>query len=199
MRKSSQTMSFPTLSTQRLVLREILPHDAEDIFGIFSDSEVMTYYDSQPMTTLHEAKAMIDRFGALRQNDSGCRWGLTLKGSDKIVGTCGIIRRNKAFFSATLGYELSPTYWGRGLMAEALATVLDYAFDHLELNRIQATTNLDNHRSVSSLLKLEFKEEGILRQWGFWKDQFHDVRCFSLLKCDHNHQLSTGESYECHS
>ncbi|WP_372827708.1 GNAT family N-acetyltransferase [Polaromonas sp.] len=191
--------SFPPLSTQRLVLREILPHDAEDIFGIFSDAEVMTYYDSQPMTSLQEAKAMIDRFAALRQNDSGCRWGLTLKGSDKIVGTCGIFGRNKAFFSAASGYELSPPCWGSGLMAEALAAVLAYAFDHLGLNRIQATTNLDNHRSIRSLVKLGFKEEGILRQWGFWKDQFHDVRCFSLLKCDHNHQLSTGESYERHS
>ena len=84
-------------------------------------------------------------------------------------------------------------------MAEALAAVLAYAFDYLELNRIQATTNLANHRSIRSLVKLGFKEGSILRQWGFWKNQLHTVRCFSLLKCDHNHQLSTGESYERHS
>ena len=179
-------MSFPTLSTQRLILREILPGDAEDIFAIFSDADVMTYYDSQPMTTLQQADAMINRFGTWRQADSGFRWGLALNGSDKIVGTCGVFGRNKAFFSATVGYELLPPYWGSGLMTEALTGVFSYAFDDLGLNRIQGTTNLDNHRSIRSLIKLGFKEEGILRQWGFWKNQFHDVRCFSLLKCDHN-------------
>lgn len=54
-------------------------------------------------------------------------------------------------------------------------------FPHL-VNRLEAFVLLDNERSSQVLNKLGFVEEGILREYGFWKERFWDMRCFSLLK-----------------
>lgn len=175
-------MVFPQLRTARLLLREIVPADEADIFEIFSSEQVMRYYDSAPMTERQEAAELIARFRQTWEEGSGCRWGITVHGSARIIGTCGLFNHNRAFFSATTGYEMAVAHWGNGYIREALAAVFKHAFEQLNINRLQAMTNLDNERSIASLARLGFREEGILRQWGFWKNQFHDVRCFSLLK-----------------
>jgi len=69
-------------------------------------------------------------------------------------------------------------------MREALSSIVDHAYDRWDINRIQATTDLDNHASIGLLRSLGFIEEGIMRQWGYWKDAFHDIRLFSLIKAE---------------
>src|ERR1044072_7739366 len=124
-------MAFPTLESSRLILREITDADAEALFEFFSDTEVMKYYDRAPMTDLSEASQLIERFRHGIEREFGIRWGIALRESNKIIGTCGIFARNKAYFSATLGYELSKNYWLQGYMTEALTQILGYGFDEL--------------------------------------------------------------------
>jgi [ribosomal protein S5]-alanine N-acetyltransferase len=100
-----------------------------------------------------------------------------------LIGTCGLAI-NGAFRSASIGFELERRFWGQGLMREALSSIVDHAYDRWDINRIQATTDLDNHASIGLLRSLGFIEEGIMRQWGYWKDAFHDVRLFSLIKAE---------------
>jgi [ribosomal protein S5]-alanine N-acetyltransferase len=57
-------------------------------------------------------------------------------------------------------------------MREALGSIVDHAYDRWDINRIQATGDLDNHASMGLLRSLGFIEEGIMRQWGYWKDAF---------------------------
>jgi len=88
--------------------------------------------------------------------------------------------------SATIGYDLNRDYWGRGITTEALRSIIRYAFSGKLpcpiVNRIQADTIPGNIASEKVLLKLGFVEEGIRRQSGYWKDQYHDLKCFGLLK-----------------
>jgi [ribosomal protein S5]-alanine N-acetyltransferase len=177
-------MSFPTLATERLELRQTTSADAADIFAVFSNMEVVEFYDRGPMLSASEAEETISKWYQLYEGGRGIRWGITLCNSGEVIGTCGFFNINKTYFSATLGYDLARPYWGKGLMTEALRTILQYGFDHYSLNRVQAETYLDSKRSIATLLRLGFREEGVLRQQGFWKGQFHDVRCFSLLRSD---------------
>jgi [ribosomal protein S5]-alanine N-acetyltransferase len=177
-------MSFPTLTTPRLVLREISADDAADLFTLFSTPKVMEFYDAAPYIDIEQAKQDIERFASWHSKDIGKRWGLALPENYKTIGTCGLFGHNKIYRSCIVGYDLLPHYWGLGYMQEALKSVLNYGFKSMNLNRVQATTNLDSARSIHTLNTLGFKEEGILREWGFWKGKFHDVRCFSLLQSD---------------
>jgi ribosomal-protein-alanine N-acetyltransferase len=69
-------------------------------------------------------------------------------------------------------------------MSEALHAMIEYGFENLHLNRLEAFVLPGNERSSHVLRKLGFVEEGVLREYGFWENQFWDMRCFSLVKRD---------------
>ena len=177
-------MNFPVLTTSRLILREITSEDVVDLFALFSNPSVMEFYDESPYSDIEQARQDIERFSGWHTIDSGRRWGLVLPENNMVIGTCGLFARNKTYRTCIVGYDLLPQSWGLGYMQEALRSVLNYGFSSMNINRVQATTNLDSNRSIHTLKALGFHEEGILRQWGFWKGKFHDVRCFSLLQSD---------------
>ena len=89
---------------------------------------------------------------------------------------------------AVIGYELIPEYWGKGLASEAIHAILNAGFTGAlpcgPLNRIQADTVPGNHASEALLRRLGFKEEGLRRECGYWKNAFHDLKCFGLLQAE---------------
>ena len=92
--------------------------------------------------------------------------------------------------SAVIGYDISSAFWGNGYATEALRAIIHYAFSGqlpcTDLNRIQADTVPGNLASEAVLLKLGFKEEGLLRESGYWKGKFHDLKCFGLIRSEYN-------------
>jgi ribosomal-protein-alanine N-acetyltransferase len=169
--------------TARLQMRPLEVSDAQRIFEIWSDPEVMRFYDVAPLTRIEQAEDVVARLMQDIAERSGIRWAIVSTSEMRVIGTCGF-RLNFAFRSASLGFELECRFWRQGLMREALDAAITYAYDHLGMNRIQSTTDLDNHASAGLLARLGFVEEGVMRQWGYWKDAFHDVRLLSLIKSD---------------
>lgn len=180
------TTPFPHLhlpATARLRLRPLQASDAQRIFEIWSDPEVMRFYDVAPLTRIGQAEDVVARLMQDTAERSGVRWAIVSASEGRLLGTCGF-RLNFAFRSASLGFELERRFWRQGLMREALDAAITYAYDHLGMNRLQATTDLDNHASTGLLASLGFVEEGVMRQWGYWKGAFHDVRLLSLIRSD---------------
>lgn len=187
---------FPHLNlpaTARLQLRPLDISDTQRIFEIWSDPEVMRFYDLAPLTRIEQAGQVVARLLQDTAERTGIRWAIVATADRRVIGTCGF-RLNFAFRSASLGFELERRCWRQGLMREALDAALTYAYDHLLMNRVQATADLDNDASVGLLKSLGFVEEGVMRQWGYWKDAFHDVRLFSLIKADREAWLATRDT-----
>lgn len=80
---------IPILSTERLVLREMRSSDAEAFFAAYSDTEVMRYQGSEPLQTLAEAQTAIQTIREKYEAHQAIRWGITLKGDDAWIGSCG--------------------------------------------------------------------------------------------------------------
>jgi [ribosomal protein S5]-alanine N-acetyltransferase len=179
---------FPTLETERLLLREFTFEDAEDVFRIFSQEEVTRFHNLETMTSVSEAERLLAARIALYEHGLGVRWAITEKDHpEKAVGSCGLFSLNRAFRSAEVGYDLHPDFWNNGLVTEAVTAVLDYGYSHhffYPLNRVEAVTDPAHYVSIHVLRKLGFTEEGIRREYGFWKGRFHDLRAFSLLRRD---------------
>jgi ribosomal-protein-alanine N-acetyltransferase len=176
---------FPQLETKRLVLREISEIDCNDIFEIFSDEDVLKYYDIEPLKTLEEANNLIQLLDRRFKNKKGIRWGIHLKDTNKLIGTCGYQSLNILSLRAEIGYEMSKNFWGQGLMKEALKAIIDFGFNNMSLNRIQALVEPDNKNSIHLLHRIEFCEEGILREYEYCKGIFKDLTILSLLKSDY--------------
>lgn len=176
---SSHLQTFPVLETDRLVLRQLEQRDAKDIYLFLADEETMRFYDP-PITRFEQAEKSILRHQRRFLDREAIRWGITLKGEDKVIGNCGY-SWDAANFSAVLSYILAKPYWNRGIMTEALTAILSFGFESCHLHRIEAHVALPNQASARVLRKMGFQEEGRLRDRLYVDGQFYDELGFSLI------------------
>ena len=178
--------AFPALKTETLSLRELRPADAPSVLELFSDPEVTRYYDLDLFSTIEEACQLVDRFIRRFAHRIGIRWAIAEQNKpDELVGTCGYNLWIQASKRAVLGYDLARPHWNRGIMTEALTAVLQFGFEKMALNRIEALVITGNEASYRLLARLGFQQEGTLRQYELVKGRFVDMEMFSILAEDH--------------
>lgn len=108
--------------------------------------------------------------------NEGIRWGIALKETGEIIGSCGFHQWEKEHFKAEVGFEIHPDYWRQGIITEALRSVLNYGFGEMELNRIKAYYDPRNLASKKSLERAGFTYEGVLRKSAYEKAYFVMLR-----------------------
>jgi ribosomal-protein-alanine N-acetyltransferase len=174
--------AFPVLTTRRLVLRELVPEDAPDVFRFRSDAEEQ-YFNSEPLRQVPEALALIEELRAGYAAGRMIQWGVTLAGEGRVVGLMGFNSWERGHRRADIGYDLARPLWGRGLAGEAVAAIVRFGFERMALNRIEAFTIADNVRSVRLLERLGFRREGVRRELTLEADgQWHDGTIYGLLR-----------------
>jgi ribosomal-protein-alanine N-acetyltransferase len=189
---ASPNPDFPDLHTPRLYLRALNPGDTDFIYEHFRDPLVTRYLlDADPVASRAEAQALLIEL-LPQPGGNYYRWGIELVSTGRLVGTCGFhlwSRRNRR---AEIGYDLTPAYWGQGLMFESLQAVLHHGFNDLGLQRVQAQVYPPNTASSRLLGKLGFQLEGVLRAYYFYHNQFYDHELYSLLRPDWAAALKEG-------
>lgn len=173
---------FPTLTTERLILREIFQQDAQDIYSYFSDERVTKYYGMNTFVNLEEAENLISAFSSNSTQKKGIRWAIERKDTKGLIGTIGFNLWSPAHKRAEIGYEIHPDFWRMGYTSEALNTIIEYGFNELGLTRIAAVVFIENNASNQLLLKNGFKKEGILRNYMYQNNIAHDVNIFSKVR-----------------
>lgn len=173
---------LPSLTTNRLYLRQVQLTDAEALFVIKSDLEVTSQYGQEPHRSLDDTRGWIQRILASYDQHDALFWCLTLKSEGSVIGACTFWNFDPTFHCAEIGYELHPSYGHQGLMTEALTAILTYGFHEFGLHRIEANPLADNTASKNLLLKLGFKYEGNLRQRHFFRGRFEDQQYYGLLE-----------------
>lgn len=174
---------FPVLHTPRLDLVEIKQSHRPDLFRLFSNPEVTRFYNVATLTEESSAQKFIDHFQNRYKDKAAIRWGIALKEQENIIGTLGFNNFTHNH-RANIGYDLLPQYWNKGLMQEALSTVLDFGFKQLYINRVEAEVMQGNKASEKVLEKLHFVKEGVLRDWMYFEGRHFDMTMFSLLRKD---------------
>lgn len=176
---------FPTLETDRLLLRELVATDAPALFAIHGDAQAMRWYGADPMIDVRQAQRLIAIFASWREMPNpGVRWGIQSKSDARLIGSCGLFKWNRGWQTCSVGYELASSARGTGLMTEALAAALDWGFKTMALHRIEAQIHPDNLASLKLARGLGFVHEGRAREAGFWQGEHHDLLQFGLLRTD---------------
>ena len=170
------------LDTLDLHLRPSNPTDAEGMFAMLSDRESMKYWSDKPIKNLNAAVEALNKdLESDAQGNSMC-WAITLNGQDEMIGKCILFQFDKTNQRAEIGYILNRQYWRQGLMYQALEAVIDFAFNTLELHRIEADVDTENAGSLGILEKLGFKREGLFRERWFVYEEWQDSVMLGLLK-----------------
>ena len=171
-----------TRDTPRLHLRPLAAADAEALFRIHADPQVMRYWSTPPWAGIEQAEAMIEADREALPAGRHLRLALTLRGGgDVLVGTVSLFSFHEASRRAEIGYVLARELWGRGLMHEALTALVNLAFGPLNLNRLEADIDPRNTASAKSLARLGFVQEGFLRERWIVGEEVSDTALFGLL------------------
>ncbi|MEK4043284.1 GNAT family protein [Paenibacillus sp. FSL H8-0048] len=172
------------LRTERLVLRQMSTTDSASLFAIWSDPEVTRFMNISNFTDECQAVEMIELLDKLAGENQAIRYSITEAESGRIIGSCGYNMLDYDNAKTEIGYDLSREYWGKGYAPEALRALIDYAFDTLGFNRIEAKVEPANINSIKVLQKLNFSLEGILRQSERSNGTFIDLCMYSKLAAD---------------
>jgi len=180
---------FPTIETDRLIMRELEMKDLKALYNIFSSEAVMKYYGMFPLDEFHKVERLVLTFKKGFEEQRTIRWGITLKGTGELIGTCGFHNMQFRNYRAEIGYEISEHHWNKGYVTEAINSMLEFGFGMMALNRIEALVYPENISSHRALEKLGFAEEGILREYAYFREQFQDLVMHSLLQKDYFERL----------
>jgi len=172
----------PMLETQRLMLRRITEADHRDWMAVWHSPGVLDYlidFDGQPSDAV--GAAIIRWAERIFAEQSGIRWAIALKPDNRMIGSCGFHLYETRHRRVEVGYELHSDYWRRGIMSEALATVLEFCFERLDVHRVEADVVEGNAASAALLRKAGFTLEGVWRDRVYKRDAFQSLWQFGIL------------------
>jgi len=174
-----------TLHTERLILRAFTESDAEDIFAWASDARVTMFLGWRPHESIDATREALAKWIAEYANEENYDWAIECGG--RVIGrihTNYVSRRHRRY---ELGYYIGYDYWNKGLMSEALRRVLDYFFNRLDFNRVEAIYEPDNPASGRVMQKCGMKCEGTMRQFFLCRDGTHtDGLLYAIIKEEFN-------------
>ncbi len=173
-----------SLTTPRLLLRPLQAGDAEGLFAIFSDPDVMRHMNTGPWASIERAHQMITRDLLAMPEGEHLRLGMERGTGAGIIGICNLFDFHWQCRRAEIGYCMARAFWGGGYMREALTALISYGFGELDLNRIEADVDPRNARSVRSLERLGFVREGLLRERWIVEGEVSDSGLYGLLRRD---------------
>jgi len=173
--------TFPTLHTERLVLRDHVPTDVEPLFRLRNDERCMEFIGRPRATTLLDAQQLMERMAQERLMNASVSWTVALEGDDTMIGSIGLYRLKPEHYTAEVGYQLTPEHWGKGLMYEALNAVTEHTLGHLGFHRIEAITDPRNQRSRALLERCGYALEGIQRENYYWEGKIMDSALYARL------------------
>lgn len=171
---------LPILETERLRLEPLVASDADHLFPIMGDPEVMAYWDvpeiDDPDIVAAIVQSQVDAMAA----GKALHWAMRTLADGLFVGSCDLSEIDRWHRRAEVGFMLGREAWGQGYALEAMTTVVAFAAAS-GLRKLTARTHLGNRRSEALLQKLGFAEEGLLRGHILKDGERRDCHVFGLL------------------
>ncbi len=177
--------NLPHLETERLKFRKLTIRDTGDVFEYASVPEVSLYVTWSPHRTIADTKSFLKHMLFQYEKGIPSSWGIELKETGKLIGTGGYLWWSTEHSKAEVGYVISDKYWNKGYMTEALKKILQFGFETMNLERIEARCFTENKASERVMQKCGMKLEGILRSSLYIKGKFSDFKLYSILKSEY--------------
>ncbi len=173
--------NLPTLQTDRLDFRLVNKGDSGLLFEFNSDLESLKFVPRTPFTDISQAEEKLADCENGFNDQTALWWILSLRDSGETIGYGGLFEINHNSDKAEIGYGLLPRFWRRGYASEAVAEIVQFGFDTLELHRIYGCIVPGNTASVKILENLGFTLEGVLKDDDFGRGRFFDMSIYARI------------------
>lgn len=163
-----------SIETERLLLRELLPTDDVGMFELDSNPQVHIYLGNKPVTSIEQVREAIANIRQQYLENGIGRWAVILKETNEFIGWSGLkLEKNvngyETFYD--LGYRFIQKHWGKGYAYETAKAFVDFGFNDMKLEKINAYADFDNLASRRVLEKIgmhfvnAFDDEGTQEAW----------------------------------
>lgn len=152
------------------------------MFTIISDPEVARFGLRPPASEFSMAEKLINEILRGFENKRFVQWLIQSNDDGRVIGTCTLWEIAWQHRRAEIGYSLAREYWGSGFATEAVAAMRDYAFDKLDLIRLEADVDPRNASSIRVLEKLGFQREGYMRARYIVNNEVQDSIVYGLVR-----------------
>ena len=142
--------------TDRLLIREFIESDIEEILLLHSDPRILEFTGDIVMTRTDEAENVLNNIITNQYQKTGMgRWAVHEKKSGRMLGWCGLRKQNNEI---DLGIRFKKKFWNKGYGTESSKAILNKGFVDLKIPEVIARTAKENHGMNRILLNLGFEK-----------------------------------------
>ena len=174
--------NIPILQTERLTLRRLMVSDTLDMFEYSKNEDVTRYLTWEAHPNASYTREYLQYLGTHYNVGDFFDWAVVLNSEDKMIGTCGFTRFDYNNNSGEIGYVINPAYRGQGIADEAVRAVMQFGFETLRLNRIEAKFIEGNLASMRVMEKTGMTFEGYHRSSMYIKGDYRTIGVCAILR-----------------
>jgi RimJ/RimL family protein N-acetyltransferase len=171
------------ISDGNLFLRKITKNDVTFFYQSLKEKEMTNYLSLGPLRSFEHSKRLIKNY--LRSWDKFLQFNYVIELRDTSyitrIGSVSLWAINWYHQRSGIGIWILPKYWEQGFGTKSIELIKNIAFNHLNLNRIEAHIAMLNSRSISMFKKCNFLEEGLLRNYLKIDGKYQDAVILSCL------------------
>lgn len=171
------------IQTNRLLLRQFVDSDIENIFKGLSHPDIIKHYGIS-FDSLESTKEQMTWFTNLEKYGTGMWFAVCSLDNKTFYGAGGLNDLSKEHRKAEIGFWLLPEFWGQGIMKETMPLICNYGFDKLGLHRIEGFVESDNTNCKNAMAKLDFQHEGTMKDCEIKNGKFISLDIFAKIRTE---------------
>ena len=175
--------ALPVMSGTTFTMRELRIEDAPSLMAMLTTEEVARFI-SPPPTTVEGFERFIAWTHHERRAGNYACFAIVPNGLDAAIGIFQVRSLDPGFGTGEWGFAMGSQFWGTGIFVEAARLVLDFAFEVIGTERLEARAAVANGRGNGALRKIGAVQEGLLRRSFLRNGQHHDQVLWGILADD---------------
>lgn len=174
------------LETTRLILRRFVSEDADAMYQNWAADQEVTKYLTWPAHSNPDVSRFVIKDWVKSYSDEKYyQWAIVLKeNGDEPIGSISAVHMDQDIAMVHIGYCIGKTWWHKGIMSEAMKAVMDFFFEEVGFNRIEARHDPRNPNSGKVMEKCGMKYEGTMRSADRNNQGICDACYYALLKSE---------------
>ena len=174
-----------TLTSQRILLRNLQEDDLTDFLAYRSDPSVARYQGFEP----YNEQQALDFILSQKNKEFGLpgEWlqlGIIERSGNRLIGDCAVKLFDEGLQTAELGCTISPGFQGKGFAKETLLTLMNFLFEQKNIRRIVEITDAENISSIHLLENIGFRKEGHFIENIWFKGKWGSEIQYALLAAE---------------
>jgi len=149
------------IETKRLILRKFELTDADDMYKNWASDDKVTKFLTWPThKDIEISRKVVEMWVKDYSEDNNYQWCIELKSIGEAIGSIGVVDYKENIEAVEIGYCIGSKYWGMGITTEALKALIEFFFEEVGVNRIEARHDPVNANSGKVMQKCGLKYEG---------------------------------------